>query len=137
MVSEIDVRPAVIIDAEADVVSVYYTSDSTMIAANSTKTYNLTTASALPTKHPGYTLVRCFGIRYRKYSSRDEEANYSNIIFECNTQSDYGDYASGVTKIVARNIGSTPIKRSYDSAHSRYYEHMRCKCIYIRSDLLS
>lgn len=136
MVSEIDVRPAVIVDENIAMVNMNYSSDGTIIAANGTKVYYTEGATAalgaIANRHPGYAWIGCYGLQYRVLSTGD----YSAVIFERNAQTEHSDDTTVIKKITARNTSDTAVKRSFFSKDNRYYERLFGSCVYIRSDLL-
>ena len=137
MVSEIDVRPAIIVDEDLKMFDMNYSSDGTIIAANGTKVYSTEGASAalgrIATRHPGYAWIGCYGLHYRVLTSGD----FSAVVFERNAQTEYSDDTTVIKQITARNTSSAAVKRSFFSRDNRYYERLYGSCVYIRSDLLT
>lgn len=137
MESVFDTRPAVIVDENITMFDMNYSGDGTIIAANGTKVYSTEEATgalrSIATRHPGYTWVGCYGLRYRVLTSGD----FSAVVFERNAQTEYSDDTTAIKKITARNTSSTAVTRSFFSRDNRYYERLYGSCVYIRSDLLT
>ena len=133
MQSKFDLRPAIIIRSGAYIKNTSNSSNGVVIAANTAKDYAIP-ASGIPS---GYSCIGYFDAHYVMYAVVE---GYDKVIFQRCTQDGYGSGSTEdkevVTKITVRNIGSSPVYRSYRSQDNKYYEQLKADLIFLRNDLL-